>query len=185
MTTTPTASFDTLPPSLPREAVAKLFRDSDPYALTLYIILQQLSGPQFHEKDPLLLYQELEEFIGERVSEDVESRIQSLLTLLLTDAFYDDPLAFSAIANTLSAGDPGFDEEDPVTVKEMLWAMYEAGFFDEDPPPFSPAVLKEISWIIQAEDALSAPDAEMEIEIEKGKLRAQLEALGFEVPALP
>lgn len=185
MTTTEPVSSATSLPKLQREGVAKLLQDGEPRALTLFLILHQISGEDFFMKDPLVLYAELEEFTGiERVSEDIESRIQALITLLTTDAFYDDPIAFRAICNTLSTGEPGFDDADPVTVDEMLWAIYEAGFFDDSPPEFSAAVSREIARILQAEDVFSAEEAQAEQEVRKLALKVQLEGLGFEMPAL-
>jgi hypothetical protein len=137
---------------LKREPVARVLRDEDPFLPTLFFIFQELIGDGWASTDPLLLFRELEEFTGiAQLSVDVENRINALLLVVQSDAFYEDPVSFLAVCNTVNNGDPDLDEWELPALEEALWAGLELQFLDADPPNFSEAVGEVLAQIVKDE----------------------------------
>lgn len=137
-----------------RDVVAKILEEEDVYIPTLYVILAELYGDTLFEQEVALIFNDLEEFTGiPALPLDVENKINALLTLMTTDAFYEDRMAFIAICNTLNNGDPDLDEWDMPTLEDVFWAILETSFLDEEPPEFAPEISELIAGLIKEEVA--------------------------------
>lgn len=138
----------------------KLLSSSGTFATTLNIILLKTFKEEAYELEPAELFNQLESTYNVKLPQEVEDRINAILTLMLTDAFYSDPTACRAITLAFVDGDPGFEllQSDPER-HEVLWAAYEASL-SRLGPALTPAV---IAWIDELEanhgwDAHTTPD---------------------------
>jgi hypothetical protein len=101
--------------------------------------------------DPVELWVRVKEDFRVTVSEENENKLNALMFALSTDAFYDDPLAFTSICMALAQGDLGDLVDgmmEDLTVPEMLWGIYEVELNRDDQPEFSRAILALIDETI-------------------------------------
>lgn len=146
-----------------RAVAADILTNEDVALPALLYLLVQVSGEDWVENDPLLLYRELEEFTGiPQLDVDVENRIQALIVLMTSDLFYEEPLAFLSVVNTINNGDPDYDDMDPPTLQDVVWAIYETNMLDDNPPDFSDEVKALIKQIIRMEALDDDADPEEE-----------------------
>lgn len=135
-----------------RKIAADLLDGRDVHLPVLYYLLAELVGEGFQTQDPLLLFRELEEYTGlPELSTDVENRVNALLLLLTHDGFYEDPVSFIAVTNTINNGDPDVDEWEIPSMEDVVWAITEVAYLDESPPEFSTEVSQVIAEIIREE----------------------------------
>lgn len=138
----------------PRDKAAQLLESPDTRATVLHAIALAAYGEDIYLADPLHLYQSLEEDFGCRLPVEAENRINAIFLAVTTDAFYDDPEAFAAIASALYDGDiGGVSEEmfDPLTLPEFVWALYEVRLNRDAEESFSPRVSALITETIERE----------------------------------
>lgn len=134
------------------EAARNIVGSEDATATALHSILLAMYGERLHDledqPDPLEIYADLEDQFRITVPEDNENRINAILMVVGSDAFYEDPNAFIAIAESLLDGDLGdvpTGDMDGLSTFELLWAIYEvAANRGEDIAEFSPSVLQLI-----------------------------------------
>jgi hypothetical protein len=131
----------------PKQAF-KALADDATFATTAHVIALNTFGDEIYDMDPLELISALESEYKVEVSEEVAEKLQAILLATTTSAFFEDPVAFRAIANTLLEGDPGFDGFDDVTIPELLWAIYEVELNHEG-TDFSPMVERIIKEEIE------------------------------------
>lgn len=176
---------------LDAKAVARALSDDATLATVLHAICLTHYGDEVYEHDPIEIFTRLEEDFGLQLTELNENKINACITLITSEAFTQSPQAFQAICNTFNHGDPGLELlEDPLTVPEAFWGVYEAEL-QRDLHPFTPAVQSLIAQTISQE--WSDDDQEEEgwdyvknyLHERRSELRQQLEALGYEASHLP
>jgi hypothetical protein len=131
----------------PKGAFKALY-DEATFGTTAQVIALHTFGDEIYNMDPLELIAALEDEYRVEMSEKVAEKLQAILLSTTTDAFFEDPVAFRAIANTLLEGDPGFDGFDDVTIPELLWAIYEVEL-NHPGTDFSPSVDRMIQEEIE------------------------------------
>jgi hypothetical protein len=173
------------------KAVYLALTDPNTFATVVHTILLSAYGPDIYETDPIDLYMRLEEDFGAKPIEEVENRIQAVMMATSTDLFFQDPHAFSAIVESLANGDPGIDVLEPLTLPEILWAIYEVEL-NHGPGKMEPHVEKLIQQAMdeEGEDMEGSETNPLDylqnyLEEQRSALRHQLEAIGAKAPALP
>ena len=180
-------------PELNKEEATKALSDDSTFATVAHAICILTFGETLYEMDPLDIFMSLQEEYGIELSDAVSERIQAIMLATSTDAFYDDPEAFRAIANTLLEGDAGFLMMDDLSIPEILWAVYEVGINHGD-RDFAPAVERLINKEIEnegieqvdeLEEAEQIPYFDQAIEELRDTLMSQLNAIGLNGGTLP
>ena len=143
--------------------VAELLRNPDTAGTVLLTILLRTYGEDIFDVDPVELYVRIQEDFRTTMSEEGENRLNALIMALSSNAFYEDPDVFRAVAAALYDGDLGDlinGTIDDITLPEILWAIYEVGLLreDEEDPEFAPAVQR----IIDEEIAQAAEEADLD-----------------------
>lgn len=110
----------------PEKTVQDYFTDEQTYVTPLMAILFDEYGGDFLEWDPATLALEIKDDFKVELTQSVQDKIQSGVTLLATNAFFANFEGFTAICNALS-----FDLVDsemfmPPTLEEVSWAIIEA-----------------------------------------------------------
>jgi hypothetical protein len=135
-----------------RKEVGDLLSDPETTATTLLVIALRAYGEEVFGNeetgippmDPVELWIRLEEDFNAKVHENCENKLNALMTALASDAFYENIQVFVAVASALEDGDLGDLVEgqmEPLTVPEMLWAIYEVELNRDDEQDFSPAIV--------------------------------------------
>ena len=174
------------------KSVVKLLSDDATFGTVAHIIAISKYGEAVYEMDILELFADLEEDYRVELSEDVRQKLQAIILATSTDAFYQDPEAFRAIANTLIEGDPGFMFFDNLTLPEIMWAMYEVGL-NHPGTDFSAAVKKLIDSEVNDEgldfedldEAEEIPSVEATLSNLRNELIEQLASLNLPVTEVP
>lgn len=174
------------------KAVVKLLADDATFGTIAHVIASIKYGPSIYDMDILELFAELEDDFKVRLSDHVQQKLQAIMLATSTDAFFEDPEAFRAVANTLVEGDPGFLIFDNLTVPEILWAIYEVRL-NHPGTEFSPAVKRLIDFEAKDEgldfDDISEKDVVPAVENVmlglRGEFAEQLEMLGLSSTSLP
>jgi hypothetical protein len=172
----------------PRDAVSRLLESPETLATTLHAIALAAYGEEIYTADPLHLFRLLEEDFGCALTTQAENRINAIFLALTTDAFYQEPEAFTSISSALYGGDIGGDGEemfDALTLPEFVWALYEVRLNREDEETFSPAVntlitetlQREVEAGVQVEDFLE--DMKVELHTQLAELGVKTEDLHF------
>jgi len=177
---------------LDRKEVFKALSDDATYGTTAHVIALGTFGDDIYDMDPLELFMNLEDEYKVEMSEDVAEKLQAILLATTTAAFFEDPVAFRAIANTLLEGDPGFDGFDNVTIPEVLWSIYEVELNHEG-TEFAPAVAALINKEIDDEgedvdtldEAMHSSYHQRAVRALRKELEEQLAAIGVDDFALP
>lgn len=102
--------------------------------------------------DPVELWVRVREDFRVTVPEENENRLNAIMLAISTDAFYEDPLAFTSICMALAEGDLGDLVDgaiEELTVPEMLWGIYEVELNRDDQPEFARGVLAVIDQTVQ------------------------------------
>jgi hypothetical protein len=140
-------------PSVDRDTVAALIRNPDTRATTLHAIaLLVFKDGLYGENppEPLEVFVGIEDEFHANLPEENENKLQAILLAVGTNAFYDDPAAFTAICETLTTGELEgtlTGDAEAVTSLEALWAVYEIGVNRDDGPEFSPSVMRLLTEI--------------------------------------
>jgi len=142
-----------------RSVVTELLASDATFATVAHIVAYGEYGNDTYEMDILELFTRLEEDYRVEMSEEVRQKLQAILLATTTDAFFQDPEAFKAIANTLVDGDPGFLVFDDLTIPEILWSTYEVSL-NHPGTDFTPAVQALIDKELREEGFDSEEEAE-------------------------
>jgi len=178
--------------NLNKKEIFKALSDDATYGTTAHIIALGTFGDDIYDMDPLELFMNLEDEYKVEMSDDLADKLQAILLATTTNAFFEDPVAFRAIANTLLEGDPGFDGFDNVTTTEVLWSIYEVELNHEG-TEFTPAVSALINKEIDNEgedvdtldEAMNSSYHQRAIRVFRKELEEQLQLVGVEDYALP
>lgn len=176
---------------LDKKAVYLALTNPNTLATVLHIILLSAYGEEIYDTDPVELFLRLDEDFNAQITEEGENRVNAILMSVSTELYYTDPQAFSAIADTLSQGDPGIDVIEPLTLPEILWASYEVEL-NRAPSPMSKAVESVIQAALEdeieeADDGDAYGYISRFLEDQREVLRLQLEKLGivgFDLPPI-
>ena len=174
------------------KAIVKLLADDATFGTVAHIIASLKYGDMLYDMDTLELFAEMEDDFRVEMSDKVQQKLQAIILATSTDAFFEDPEAFRAIANTLIDGDPGFLVFDNLSVPEILWALYEVRL-NHPGTEFSPAIRKLIDSEVEDEgldlEDLEDMDKLPAVEAVMGTLRdefiEQLSSLGLPVEHVP
>lgn len=176
------------------KTVARMLTDDGTMATCLQIIALSAYGEEVYQVDPIELVMRLEEDFEAKLTEDNENKLKAILLATSTDIFYEDAEAFQAIGNTLLNGDPGINAMDPLTIPEMLWAVYEVEL-NHGPQEVTSSVQRVMDQVMSGEmtDADGDPVMEQDpyayvwafmTELHN-RLKDQLSSLGVPSEALP
>ena len=169
------------------DRVKDVLLDADTTATTLMAAVVRVLGDDAFEgengvpPDPLDLWAGIHDRLGIWIPEANENKINAMLTLLSGDGFYEDPVVFSAVANSLSTGDLGEAVNgvfEPPTAAEAVWAIYEAGLLEEEDRDFDEPVIRFLDGIF-SEEVDETGNAHMEAAAKaRMKLRDEMAYLG-------
>ena len=182
ITASTTPRFDT-------ERCRQLLGDPDTRGLTIYSILLDRYGPTaLHGDedeeawDPIVLYNQIETDFRITFPVENENRLQAVLTALETDAFYTDPMVFSAICMALGEGDLGDIVNgtlEEISLPEALWGLIEVGLLRDDEQTMDPPVAAVMTSLIQEEREDPADSSVVSAVLDTADdLRRELESLG-------
>jgi len=184
-----------------QDAASELLANPEAFGLTLSIILEATIDPIIlyglddgEPLDSLTIFHELERRYRVSIPEAVENKIQAVMTLMVTEAFENDPTAFTAVALAFTEGYLGdlvtgiLEELDSQAV---LWTLFEAAAIDPHLKPLSDPVRKLIVEVMSEPDDAGGvlmgeesdePDVEPEDPMQEfmetmQELKAQLDAL--------
>lgn len=137
-----------------QDAASELLTNPEAFGLTLSIILEATIDPivlygldDGEPLDSLTIFHELERRYRVKIPEAVENKIQAVMTLMVTEAFENDPTAFTAVALAFTEGYLGdlvtgiLEELDS---QAILWTLFEAAAIDPHLRPLSDPVRKMI-----------------------------------------
>lgn len=140
-----------LRPDFPLDPAAcgHLLADPDTTATSLHLILLSAYGDDLYgdedepPMDPVLIWRLAREDFSVTIPEENENKVNAIMTGVMSDAFYADPLTFVSVCMALYTGDLGDlvsgVMEDP-TLPELLWGIFEVALNRDDDMEFSPAV---------------------------------------------
>lgn len=184
-----------LPTKIDQELAYKLLSSIGTFSTTLHYILLVTFQERAYQMPPAELFNQLEERYSVKLPQEVEDRINALLTLMLTNGYWNEPQVCRAVTLAFAEGNPGFEafQEDP-TIPEVIWAAYEASL-NREPAPYGPRVKAWLEGLEQGHgwDAVGeAPDDDPEeVEVaawlasQDDALTAQLTQLGVPTSARP
>ena len=170
----------------------KALADDATFGTTAHVIALATFGEDIYQMDPLELFMNLEDEYKMELSDEVAEKLQAVLLATTTDAFYEDPVAFRAICNTLIEGDPGFDGFDKLTVPEIMWSIYEVEL-NHPGTEFSKTIAsiiekeieEEVEDIDELDEAIQLTYYQRAMRELKDDLDEQLTAVGFDNHGLP
>lgn len=172
---------------LNKQKVAYALLDPDTYATVLLAICLKKYGTEIFDVDQLTVIQWLkEDFKLKEIAEENENKLKAAMALVTTDYFYNTKNVFEAICFTLSGGKP--DEEDELTIPELMWGIYEAALLSDDNSvemnDFSQNIKDYINNILESDivDDFKIPDEvlySLYIKDNVKELKEQLEDVGL------
>ncbi len=145
-----------------KRLAADFLADPDTTATVIHMIMLAAYGDELHgdpqagiePMDPVECWIRVQEDFNVTVPESSENKLNALMLALSTNAFYEDPVAFVSICNSLYAGDLG-DLVDGVmedlTMPELLWGIYEVELNRGDSQDFVPSIDYIINEVIKNE----------------------------------
>lgn len=176
-----------------RDAASELLLNPEVFGLTLAVILEATFDPDVlygletgEPLDPLTIFHELERKYRVQLNEAVQNKVQAVLVLQTTEAYENDPLAFTGVTLALTEGYLGdlvtgtMEELDGPSV---MWSLFEAAAIDPYLRPLGPDVqqLAYDSIMLpedpEGDDGEEVADPMQEFMDQLGLLRAQLRTL--------
>lgn len=115
-------------------AAAKLLADDSTFATTLMVLCIDLYGDDVFTDDPVVLFKNLEEDLGGKLSEANEQKLQAAITCITTDLFQTNPQMFNKLCLALNTGDIGdeeSDDSDDLDACKLLWSLTEVGLLTD------------------------------------------------------
>lgn len=182
------------PTRIDQKVAYKLLSSEGTFATTLHYILLITFQDEVYELPPAELFNRLEELYNVKLPQEAEDRINAILTLMLTNGYYQDPGTCRAVTLAFADGDPGFEllQSDP-TVPEVIWAAYEASL-NREALEYGPRVRSWMDhlesnhgWDLQdgLEEVPEEADVAVWLDTQDQALAAQLEELGIPPSARP
>jgi len=159
----------------------KILSDPDSEAVAIYVLaIHALGAEALHgeEAEMLEVYALLEEKFGLKLPEDTEAKLQAMVTLVGTDAFFEVPHALHATAITLTQGMPDFGADlsvDRASWEEIQWAIFCAALLreEDEEADFDERVMREI--ILAYKESGMGIEAANDLKLFMRDQRAQLE----------
>lgn len=139
-----------------------LFSDPETTATVLHMMVLAAYGEAIYAGDeymdgpidPVDLWLSIKEDFRAVVPEENENKLNAIMFAVSTDAFYEDPLAFYSICQSLYTGDLGDlvdGQMDDLTIPELLWGIYEVELNRDDKVEFAPGIERLIDEVISEE----------------------------------
>lgn len=117
-------------------------------------LLSEFGGGADTEADIVDIYLDVKEDFRVVMPEELENKLNAIMTALASDMFYQDEIVFRSVCLALYDGDLGDmvnSTLEDITVPEILWATYEVGLVRDDESEFSPRVQRVIDETIHEE----------------------------------
>jgi len=124
------------------------------YNEDMMALLSEYGGAPDQEIDVVDIYLNIKEDFRVVMPEELENKLNAIMTALASDLFYDDEVVFRSVCLALYDGDVGDMVNsilEDITVPEILWATYEVGLVRDDESEFSTKVQAVIDDIINEE----------------------------------
>ena len=104
---------------------AALLQDPDTFGSVLLVIAISKYKEQVFAVDPMTVILDLEDDFRVKLPEANENKLKAMLLSTETQVFQQDPEAFRGICSTLWYGDPQLEYNEPLTLGEILWGLFE------------------------------------------------------------
>jgi hypothetical protein len=104
---------------------ASLLSDPETCGSVLLAVALLKYKESVYQVDPMTLILNLEDDFRVRLPEDNENKLKAILLATETTLFQHDPEAFRAVCITLWNGDPQLEHNEPLSLTEAIWGMFE------------------------------------------------------------
>lgn len=137
---------------------ARLLADPETFgSVILTIALSKYKEDTFN-KDSMALILDLEDDFRVKMPEEGENKLKAMLLATHTQIFQQDPEAFRGICLTLWSGDPQIEYAEPLTLIEIIWAIFEVRSCHGNEIELSPGIQALISQA--TEDEAGDPESQ-------------------------
>lgn len=119
---------------LKKDVAKEFLSGDDAYMSSIMTILYKVFGDRVFEEDPAILFKDIEDEFGCKLSEECENKINAAIVLMTTDKFFTDKTVFTAITLAINEGDIGGipkGQEEEIDGLMVMWAMFEAGLLGD------------------------------------------------------
>lgn len=125
-----------------KQIVADYLKDKNTFATVLLSILVDHFGSDALGWDTDTIDREIQDTFNVIMPSINRDKMQAVIGLLTTDAFYNDWLAFNHVCEAFNNDPVDFDILDPISPEMMAWSITEATFLEdpEDKPEFDEEV---------------------------------------------
>jgi hypothetical protein len=124
------------------------------------VLIDHFGNVTWMEWDPDSLAEEVHEDFNVELPIEVRDQIWAFVTALTTDSFYQDPMVFNHISNSLSGGPTPMANFEACTIEEAAWAVLEVGMSDledNEEPDFSQEVAIYVGSLLTAQSIKPFP----------------------------
>ena len=141
-----------------KERVARILLQPFTMASVLYAICLRALGEDIHHWEPETLWMEIKDEFGVELPAINHTKLSALLAAIGTNSFYHSVPAFLCISRALNGEEDPFDQQDPLLVAEMAWAVREVQLNDDAPHQFNDDV-SAFAGALLMEDGFTTPPA--------------------------
>jgi hypothetical protein len=135
-----------------------LVLDHDAPATALNILLLKLYGAACYGWEPETLWLELmDDLYIDHIPDDIKDKISAIITLNVSDQFYDRWEVFENIGQALNDMDVYTEDMTPLDPEHLTWTIMEAMLNDETSKSFSPDVGGYISTVFKSNGVSTPP----------------------------
>ena len=124
---------------------------------TLHAICLKRFGVDFYEWEPEALAMEIRDEFGVECSEAGMTRLNALISSLVSDSFYNDWMAFGAVCSGLCTEDGSVDLHGFVPAAVLSWGVTEVLLNDSTPGKWSPDVRRYAGTVLTEEGIIVPP----------------------------
>jgi hypothetical protein len=153
-------------------AAADALSDPETKATVLHSLALSVFGDTLYGEDapdPLEVFAELEDTFRSEISDENQNRLQAIMLAVGSEAFYEDEVAFMAVAESLLDGDLGDlpqGRAENLSQTQVVWAVYEVALNINETREFSPEIeriFKKLQ-VQEASDWISGAEALIELQ---------------------
>lgn len=142
-----------------KSIVAEAFLDENIPATVLYTICLKTFGSEMHEWELETLWMEIQDEFKVDPADANKDKLAAAISLLVTNAFYENFQAFEAIGKGLNGQTADFEWITPLTPEEATWAVVESRILDSTPEDFSEEVKAYIREVHREGGLFKSPPA--------------------------
>lgn len=140
-----------------RNKVAPMLLHPGTMATVLYAIALHYLGEDIHGWEPETVLLELKDELGVEMIPANHDKLLALLAAIGSDSFYQRPVAFMAVVQTLCGSENPLDMDDPLLPAEMAWGVTEVLLNDDTPHAFSVDVATLAGEVLAEDGFTKAP----------------------------